>query len=138
MPTFNTTDLDGIPLAYAVAMAKDRTSKRLTLIDGKTTIAPYQYRRTPDGRPVPLAESQFFIDHSYGGAIWHPHTSYGIGGPIMDRENISTVYSPITLAWSAYMPSSQVFHGDTRLVAAMRCFVFSKLGASVDIPEVLE
>jgi len=41
--------------------------------------------------------------------------------------------------WFAYssLSTPEDFHGDTPLIAAMRCYVASKLGDEVEIPEEL-
>lgn len=62
------------------------------------------------------------------------------GGPIIEREGISVwVFDDVT--WKAENPFTsgvdQVFEGPTPLIAAMRCFVASRLGDEVDIPESL-
>lgn len=62
------------------------------------------------------------------------------GGPIIDREKISL--EGRSIAWLAYYynPKGQplkILAGETALEAAMRCYVASKLGDEVDIPEEL-
>lgn len=72
-------------------------------------------------------------------------TDWYIAGPIIEREKIATrAHDHAVQEWSA-SPSfgnveSQVSAfstGPTLLVAAMRCFVASKLGHTVDVPEEL-
>jgi hypothetical protein len=56
------------------------------------------------------------------------------GGPIIER-NLITIFRRDE-EWFAYSSLSLTtdFHGDTPLIAAMRCYVASKLGADVDVP----
>jgi len=80
---------------------------------------------------------------------WTPTTSWHQGGPIIDREKIATSPLPNN-SWRAYAPMGtrvlngrEIFswqhkgNGPTLLIAAMRCYVASKLGDTVDIPEEL-
>ena len=69
-------------------------------------------------------------------------TNWAQGGPIIEREEIElTLESPglwhatIDLMEGDAMIESQ--YGNTPLVAAMRCYVASKLGDEVEIPEEL-
>ena len=73
-------------------------------------------------------------------------TDWGQGGPIIEREEIGIQCIPAGTrkGWWALVTSR--FHdrsspdevrGDTPLIAACRCYVASKLGDAVDIPEEL-
>lgn len=71
---------------------------------------------------------------------WHPSTEWAQGGPIIDREDIalmgqSGLWPEPQLA--AHPKDGAVFWGPTKLIAAMRCLVASKLGDEVDVPEEL-
>jgi hypothetical protein len=61
------------------------------------------------------------------------------GGPIIEREGISVwVFDDVT--WKAENPFvgvDCVYEGDTPLIAVMRCYVASKLGYTIDVPEEL-
>lgn len=77
-------------------------------------------------------------------------TDWGLGGPIIDRERIkvapnlggswhgqmrhetehSLVEKPVLAGWTNK-------HGPTPLIAAMRCYVASKLGDEVEVPDEL-
>lgn len=62
------------------------------------------------------------------------------GGPIIERERISVKAQQPD--WTAYIAicdgmTDRVLRGPTPLVAAMRCFVASKLGNEVEIPKEL-
>jgi Protein of unknown function (DUF2591) len=70
-----------------------------------------------------------------------PSTRWAQGGPIIERENISLV-SPSTLLtafWQADIGHANKFtQWDHKpLIAAMRCYVASKLGDEVEVPEGL-
>ena len=71
----------------------------------------------------------------------HPYsTNWTYGGPIKDREKILIVdWDSSTNQYFAkkhdqYESDCYAF-GETQLIAAMRCFVASKLGNEVEIPE---
>lgn len=67
------------------------------------------------------------------------------GGPIIEREWITVVKPVNSLDWVATLPFETIDtgldrvreSGPTPLIAAMRCFVSSKLGDEVDVPEEL-
>jgi hypothetical protein len=70
---------------------------------------------------------------------WTPTTSWHQGGPIIEREKIGTLWEGRNV-WSAstkWDDPTKVFYGKTKLVAAMRCYVASKLGDEVEVPEEL-
>jgi len=70
---------------------------------------------------------------------WSPSTNWAQGGPIIEEEGISVwVFDDVT--WKAENPfagAECVYEGPTPLIAAMRCFVASRLGDEVDVPEEL-
>jgi len=73
-------------------------------------------------------------------APYHPSTNWAQGGPIIERERLSVVcqqgHPPF---WSAGCPRAVYKgYGPAPLVAAMRCYVASKLGDEVEIPEELK
>ena len=73
-----------------------------------------------------------------------PSFDWSQGGPIIEREKISTLYHPdincmtreISPRWIGSVVSISN-SGPTPLVAAMRCFVASRLGDTVEVPEEL-
>jgi len=75
------------------------------------------------------------------GDEWNPTRNWSQGGPIIEREGISV--DRIGGAWTADIADSvggYIEHtesGTTPLIAAMRCYVASKLGDEVDVPEEL-
>jgi hypothetical protein len=68
---------------------------------------------------------------------WKPSTDWAQGGPIIERENIEVFRRDEQ--WFAYSSLSkpQDFHGRTPLEAAMRCYVASKMGDEIEVPEEL-
>jgi len=65
------------------------------------------------------------------------------GGPIIEREGISIVQQGDAAEWvgSVYNYAEDDWHlhtsGPTPLIAAMRCYVASKLGDDIELPEEL-
>lgn len=63
------------------------------------------------------------------------------GGPILDAHKISTdyamCYGETKCEWEAVSVDDLRMGGPTRLVAAMRCYVASVLGDTVEVPECL-
>jgi hypothetical protein len=72
------------------------------------------------------------------GRVFHPSTDWLQGGPIIEREAIRVGPVNDSEGWFAYKytgVSKPEYFGPTPLVAAMRCYVASKLGYEVEIPE---
>lgn len=77
-----------------------------------------------------------------------PSTNWAQGGPIVERENIDVFTEKGTPeSWfasvSRHQNGERLYgwrihkYGPTPLVAAMRCYVASKLGDEVDVPDEL-
>lgn len=67
---------------------------------------------------------------------YQPSTDWAQGGPIIEREKINL--SDWAGAWYAKIRRNLASaEGSAPLVAAMRCFVASKLGDTVEIPDEL-
>jgi hypothetical protein len=68
-----------------------------------------------------------------------PSTDWAQGGPIIEREGIQLWKGG---TWCASLDQSfnppEFETGETPLIAAMRCYVASKLGDEVEIPEELK
>lgn len=67
-----------------------------------------------------------------------PSTDWSQGGPIIERERIEI--GSYADQWQAtmHMEGGSIFdRGPTPLIAAMRCYVASKLGDVVEIPDEL-
>jgi hypothetical protein len=65
-------------------------------------------------------------------------TDWAQGGPIIEREYMYLEYSGIWRAYCTQNGNSFMSVGATPLIAAMRCYVASKLGDEVELPEELE
>ena len=74
---------------------------------------------------------------------WKPSINWSQGGPIIEREGISTVQEGDAADWvaSVYDHKADDWHlhtlGETPLIAAMRCYLASKLGDELEIPNEL-
>lgn len=79
---------------------------------------------------------------------WSPSNYWEHGGPIIERERIDIIAPrPKWPKWKTYIPtwplpsgamlSEYTQHGPTPLIAAMRCYVTSKLGPEVEVPDEL-
>lgn len=72
-----------------------------------------------------------------------PSTDWAQGGPIIEREGLTVGRQVHKTEWSAEafdgsgMSMTFLRFGPTPLVAAMRCYVTSKLGDTVEIPDEL-
>ena len=113
-----TSELTGAALAYAVAQT------------------------TPDLMQVGLC---FYIRDVESGerVLFNPAENWSQGGPIIEREKIrlDCAWHPI---WTAQSPNTAKIdgytgwiEGATPLIAAMRCYVASKLGDELEVPDEL-
>ena len=75
--------------------------------------------------------------------IWKPHFIWMQAGPIIEREKIK-ISPNLVDSWSAQIHRKKgelagwtSSTGSTPLIAAMRCYVASKMGEEVEIPEGL-
>lgn len=67
-----------------------------------------------------------------------PSTNWAQGGPIIEREKIELQSWPEgTWLARSVAPPTLWNRGPTPLIAAMRCYVASKLGDEIEIPEEL-
>ena len=73
------------------------------------------------------------------------HTDWLRGGPIIEREKLDVAYLSRQGEWYCYHRNRSVDDmvinvgfGPTPLVAAMRCYVASKLGDEIEIPKELK
>jgi hypothetical protein len=78
-------------------------------------------------------------------------TDWSQGGPIIEREGIELLcnltateaarFQTTRADWQAFYRTNRTTegrrHGTTPLIAAMRCFVASRLGDEVDVPDEL-
>lgn len=86
------------------------------------------------------------IADNYECECYSPSTNWALGGAVIERERIQiTPRGKTTNLWEAIIfdnifmdNGSDCFQtGTTPLIAAMRCYVTSKLGDEVQIPEEL-
>lgn len=68
---------------------------------------------------------------------WSPSNDWTQGGPIIERERIWVCASASSSNWFSECHKTERHWGPTPLIAAMRCYVASKLGDEVDAPEEL-
>lgn len=98
------------------------------------------YKRNPTHIEAPMRYGEGIPVFAYS-------TSWIQGGPIIERERIHIAPLPDS-GWRSHWrsPINKPYHeclmdcydeGVTALIAAMRCYVASKLGDEVDIPEEL-
>jgi hypothetical protein len=67
--------------------------------------------------------------------MWGWATDWAQGGPIIEREHVELEHDGFI--WWARIKADEDYAGPTPLIAAMRCYVASKLGDTIDIPEEL-
>ena len=66
-------------------------------------------------------------------------TDWSQGGPIIERETIDVMFEgPEWYAYMRWENKTLQYDGATPLIAATRCYVASKLGDEVEIPEELK
>ena len=79
------------------------------------------------------------------GYLWIPtecySTDWAQGGPIIERERLEIAAIDHDFdddSWASYTEDGRhAMYAEEPLVAAMRCYVISKLGANIDIPREL-
>ena len=85
-----------------------------------------------DGFHDQMGDARHFIRGGYS-------TNWSEGGPIIEREGMQLWKGG---TWCASLDQSfnppEFETGETPLIAAMRCYVASKLGDEVEIPEELK
>lgn len=127
MTKIRTQDLTGPALRWAVATLDGYTNLRLGAFSGVLVMDP------PRKEFGAVEFSSLCYD-----------TDWSQGGPIIERESIAII--PMLNGWEAqFEPSDERFSedhlhlqtGPTPLIAAMRCFVASRLGDEVEVPEEL-
>jgi hypothetical protein len=101
------SELTGVALDYAVAEA----SETPIYISGKTLT-----RMDMDGN-----------------VYWQPSTDWALAGPIIEREKMRIAHNFDEHIWEAGWDCHVSGWGDTPLIAAMRCYVASKLGDEVEV-----
>lgn len=72
--------------------------------------------------------------------VWQPTVNWAQGGPIIEREKMDVGWNFGGEDWESrnfHTDEMATSYGPTPLIAAMRCYVASKLGDEVEIPEEL-
>lgn len=100
--------------------------------------------QTPPYWESPAGAQHFLAMHRAEGhgVHWaHSSTDWAEGGPIIEEAGITLQCfwpgDPFKKTWQACIGMIPVFNGPDPLVAAMRCYVASKLGDEIDIPDDL-
>jgi hypothetical protein len=78
---------------------------------------------------------EWMADHKRG-YINSPSTDWSQGGPIIEREYIWLEINEGQCY--AHKNGLEFYEGETPLIAAMRCYVASKLGDEVEVSEELK
>jgi hypothetical protein len=125
-----TAELSGAALTYAVTMLE-----MPHLVWGKTI-------------GIHHASDQIVVPELPEPKCYSPFYNWTMFGPIIEREHIclgednegkyASVAGLVDYAKCKQISRSARCWGRTFLVAAMRCYVSSRLGDDVDIPEVLQ
>ncbi len=94
-----------------------------------------------EGVPVRWSapHAQLLIE-GYPYLVWQAHKDWAQGGPIIEREKIrlDTSWNCEDGQWSARIDGvGGWWQGETPLIAALRCYVASRLGDEIDVPEEL-
>ena len=132
-------------------MGQGRLSKSVCLAEGKVIMKTVKTSELTgaalDWAVAKCEESlgldnaeRFLRDHRIGFTTRYSET-WSQGGPIIEREGICLYFNPEdadAFEWHAEDRSHALYlEGPTPLIAAMRCYVASKLGDEVKIPEEL-
>lgn len=134
----NTLDLRGAALDWAVATCQNLNVEMWHY---------YRYPGTPKQELAGMGVSVGQRDE-FGQVGYSPSTNWADGGPIIDQEcidlrkgnpiyfpkgnEVGEFYEPLWIAGNV-----RKVHGPTPLIAAMRCYVVSKVGDTVDVPDEL-
>ena len=123
----NTNELTGAALDWAVAKCEGATDLEF---DGVT----WGFKLGGKLRVLARgwAESMTFL----------PSSNWAQGGPIIEREKIGVTFHderddwevPNWGAWPTQTDDRQEIMGETPLIAAMRCYVASRLSDEVEVP----
>jgi hypothetical protein len=117
-----TSELTGPALDWAVAQCESYTCKFDDEVSGAWLVPaePYLFDEMPLGK-------------------FKPSTNWAQGGPIIERERIAIDGDAEDgTSWAASTRDAACYWvGPTPLIAAMRCYVASKLGDEVDVPPEL-
>jgi hypothetical protein len=120
-----TSELTGVALDWAVAKCEGATDFYFD------TVATHWVKLNGKDRALRYGWAQSYL----------PSTDWSLGGPIIEREGLGMwMYSwneqgEPEVGWIVEdKHGSNMQTGPTPLIAAMRCYVVSKLGADIDVP----
>ena len=85
-----------------------------------------------------VARAWYGYEYKMPTPFFNPSVEWNQGGPIIERERIDIEHDPANKEWSACWFGSDEYRGaigPTPLIAAMRCYVASRLGDEVDVPK---
>ena len=123
-----TSELTGDALVCAVAMCEGYTD----------------LHKIPDRWPHEPQWAMMPPRQEYGAMeLWEigSDRDWGFFGPIIEREGITVAPDDVE-PWCAFIDRGTaedvIYSGKTPLIAAMRCYVASKLGEEVEIPDELK
>jgi len=123
-----TSELTGAALDWAVAKTEGATDFWFD------TVATYWVKLDGKDRALRYGWAQSYL----------PSTDWCQGGSIIEREELTLSHSPYdhvfygrTRPWCAEKKGCMKY-GPTPLIAAMRCYVASKLGDEIELPEELK
>lgn len=127
MKKIKVADASGIVLDWLVAKCEGVAVEHLKTSDG--LLNQLNFKKLSEAR-------------KYNDARYRPQYSPSQAWPIIDRERICVhAYLDPAEGWNAciYIGKVRRFHlgGSTGLIAAMRCYVASKLGEEAEVPEEL-
>lgn len=125
-----TSALTGKALDWAVAIA-DKRNPIIHKIQCGSPGSPFKYKGYV---AIPCGNGDCWT--------YEPTVKWELAGPVIQNECISTVWGPGLKEheWRAETPTGmndQSETGPTPIIAALRCFVASKLGGDVEIPDEL-
>ena len=130
MKSVSVRELSGRALDYAVARAQGWVNYPSDSVEGGDTWH-LDKDRAPFGRTVRAS-------------CFQPSIFWADGGPILDRFRIDTIHCEAAGGQEFWLGRKHQNNqlqcqasGDTKLIAGLRCFVVSELGANVDVPEEL-
>lgn len=137
MGKIKTADLIGPALNYASAIANG---------EKELTVFPPPFAEHP-----PSVMRTVTLGNRHKQRVHVEYLSWQTAGPIIEREKITVSYNidhKVGCQWFAYIDDYTKPHGtaarsayfktaSTPLIAAMRCFIASRLGDEVEIPEEL-
>ena len=94
--------------------------------------------------PLSCANLYYYTEQGEGYFDWIPTRDWTQAGPIIESHAISLNFdNDPGYLWAAWTPAplrdeAEAFgYGNSMLIAAMRCYVISKLGDQVEVPEEL-